>query len=129
MKKGTMQKGARLASLVKLHGREDKDLVKKKLHKVVNLQEPSKLHLGQHLKLHLSLHQVLDLSLHTNLLVTIHLNLHQPLGLHQVVNLQLHIGPTGSLPPHNQASIPLERHVIPYHHHPNQQVPLGALLV
>ena len=80
-------------------------------HKAVNLQKQSKL---QHLKLHLS-HQVLDLNLHTELLVKPHLNLHQTIDLRQQLNLQLHLGPTGSLHPHNRASISLERHVILYH--------------
>ena len=81
------------------------------MHKAVDLQQQSRL---QHFKLHLS-HQVLDLSLHTELLVKLHLNLHQIIDLRQQLNLQLHLGRTGSLHPHNQAAIPLERHVILYH--------------
>ena len=80
-------------------------------HKAVDLQQQSKL---QHLKLHLS-HQVLDLSLHIELLVKLHLNLHQTIDLRQQLNLQLHLGPTGSLYLHNQAAISLERHGILYH--------------
>ena len=68
----------------------------------------------QHLKLHPS-HQVLDLRVHTELLIKLHLNLHQTIDLRQQLNLQLHLGPTGSLHPHNQAAIPLERHEILYH--------------
>ena len=80
-------------------------------HKAVNRQKQSRL---QHFKLHLN-HQVLDLSLYTELLVKLHLNLHQTIDLRQQLNLQLDLGPTGSLHPHNQASIPLERHGILYH--------------
>ena len=92
-------------------------------HKTVDLKQQSR---PQHLKLHLC-HQVLDLSLHTELLVKLHLNLHQTIDLrqqlylHQTINLrqqlnlQLHLGPTSSLHPHNQAAIPLERHGILYH--------------
>ena len=80
-------------------------------HKAINLQKQNRL---QHLKLHLS-YQVLDLSLHTKLLIKMHLNLHQTIDLWQQLNLQLDLGSTGFLHPHNQASIPLERHEILYH--------------
>ena len=60
-----------------------------------------------------------DLSLHIELLVKLHLklhlNLHQTIDLRQQLNLQLDLGPTSSLHPHNRASIPLERHGILYH--------------
>ena len=80
-------------------------------HKVINLQKQSRL---QHLKLHLN-HQVQDLSLHIELLVKLHLNLHQTIDLRQQLNLQLDLGPIGSLHRHNWASIPLKRHEILYH--------------
>ena len=56
-----------------------------------------------------------DLSLHIELLVKLHLNLHQTIDLRQQLNLQLDLGPTSSLHPHNRTSIPLERHEILYH--------------
>ena len=80
-------------------------------HKAVDLQQQSRL---QHLKLHLN-HQVLDLSLHTEFLVKLHLNLHQTIDLRRQLNLQLRLGTTSSLHPHNQVAIPLERHEILYH--------------
>ena len=64
--------------------------------------------------MHLS-QQVLDLSLHIELLVKLHLNLHQTIALRQQLNLELDLGPTGSLHPYNRVSIPLERHEILYH--------------
>ena len=73
-------------------------------HKALNLQKQSRL---QHLKLYLSLH--------TELLVKLHLNLYQTIDLRQQLNLQLHLGPIGSLHPPFRASIPLERHKILYH--------------